>query len=698
MTQVVIDDIIPRTQLIAIAGQTVFNTNWTADEASDILVYARAEGESADDATQLVDSSLYNVTFIGASETVRVTFLSGRAEGDIITIVRDTPASRLNLYSNTNFLPSMLNQDFGILTLVDQQAQMYDTVINPGYNKSETIEPQDKVLPKLRPLEVWRMNEDGTAIETVEIDELPPPSTAPYLVYRAAPELPSAQNLGLLSGGLLKQSVVGGTATLAIATPGIDYIPGTPALGTMAYQNANNVNITGGSGIFTSGQVLSSPLLPDDLVNKLYADTIASGFSFKSAVIAATTADLDATYDNGASGVGATLTANNNGVLSVDGESPTFFQRVLVKDQLNQAENGVYVVSDPGSVSNPFILTRATDFDSSAEITPGAIVFVQEGATYADTSFVETDPVINVGSDPIIFVQFSQQYPLSMGNGGTGASITPISNAVFSTDGSSVGQLSTTLPSGLIIPGYATSGANTNITSMSGLTGLVRTTATNAVQLGSENTTTPLVLQSGTGLQHTTNFLVSNTANTRNVTVQDADGVLAYLSDIGATRIATSIASNSAFIDLTGMTGYTNYVIYYSDFVPATNGSNLRIVFSDDNGVNYITTNNYRYELTRMNNSTLTTQAVTGQSAITLSSGHNNSAGVSGAGIIQIFNPNGAFLTTIVSQSFYIDSGAGLNNFFSGGQITLTNAIDAVRFIMSAGNITTGNWQLYGLK
>ena len=139
MTQVIIDDVIPRTQLVASAGQTVFNTNWTSDATSDILVYARADGVEPDDATQLVSDSDYNITFIGGNETVRVTFLSGRTLDDVITIVRNTPAERMNLYINTNFVPSMLNEDFGILTLVDQRAQMYDTVVNPGYNVSACL-------------------------------------------------------------------------------------------------------------------------------------------------------------------------------------------------------------------------------------------------------------------------------------------------------------------------------------------------------------------------------------------------------------------------------------------------------------------------------------------------------------------------------------------------------------------------------
>lgn len=177
MTQVIIDDIVPRTQLVSAAGQTVFNTNWTVNALTDVVVYARLDGVVADDETQVVSTSDYNVTLIGGSQTVRVTFLVGRTLDEVITIVRNTPAERLNLYINTNFVPSMLNNDFGILTLVDQQSQMYDTVINPRYNVSETIEPDsmlgggDIVLPILPPGFGWRKNLAGTEIEAISIPD-----------------------------------------------------------------------------------------------------------------------------------------------------------------------------------------------------------------------------------------------------------------------------------------------------------------------------------------------------------------------------------------------------------------------------------------------------------------------------------------------------------------------------------------------
>lgn len=165
---VVIDDILPREQFTATSLQTVFNVSFSADSASDVKVYARATGVAANDATQIVSSSDYNVTFIGGSLTVRVTFLVGRTLDDVITITRETPDDRDNLYTNTNFTPSMLNSDFGRTVFISQQNKLYRQEINTRYNVSETISnPKDTILPILPALYMWRMNSGGTAIESV---------------------------------------------------------------------------------------------------------------------------------------------------------------------------------------------------------------------------------------------------------------------------------------------------------------------------------------------------------------------------------------------------------------------------------------------------------------------------------------------------------------------------------------------------
>lgn len=771
MTQVIIQDIIPRTQLTSTGGQTVFNTNWTADEATDIDVYARAQGIEPDDATQLVSPSDYNVTFVGGSETVRVTFLVGRVLGDVITIVRNTPATRTNLYINTNFVPSMLNQDFGILTLVDQQAQMYDTVVNPGYNVSATIDNKDKILPILGAQQVWRMNEDNTGFEAYTIDTTPVPSNSYFLTYGDDPALENEQNLALLGDGLLKQTVSGGFATLALAIPNVDYLPGNISLGTMAYQDANAVNITGGSAALTSGSVAATPFNPTDLVNKAYADAVGSGFTFKAACFAGTTANLSTTYNNGASGVGATLTATVNGVFSVDGVSPTVNQRILVKDQSTTAYNGIYTVTDVGSAGTPYVLTRATDFDSSAEIVPGSIIFVTNGTVNAQRSWVETNGVITVGTDPIVFVVFSQTYPLSLANGGTGAVLTASNNSlvvgtasamaflatansgVLVTSAGGVPSISTTLPAGLTIPGYATSGANANITSMTGLTGYLQYPAgvkdstgavivtfstngvtpvnyidivnnptgsapglramgadtnvtigmiskgTGQVQSLSANTTTPILWTTGTGLQHNTSWAIPNTAASRTVTLQDLDGTMAYLADRGWVLVSTATASSSAVVDFTNLATYNNYCVIFQSVTPATNAVNFLIQASINNGSTFLNgASDNLYQSIAATNTSISGSSGT-LTYIPLAAPVTNLAGGGAFGLVYIGNVlNVSTKKGVVGDCSFYTAASPPSCYLQRGQFNTTSVVNALRFAFTSGNIANGNFYLYGLK
>ena len=154
------------------------------------------------------------------------------------------------------------------------------------------------------------------------------------------------------------------------------------------------------------------------LVNKAYVDQVASGLDVKESVRAATTADLGATYSNGTGGVGATLTANSNGAAVIDGVTLASGDRVLVKDQTNAEENGIYRVTNIGGASAVFVLTRTPDGDENSEITGGAFTFVEEGTANADNGYVATHngtPVL--GTDDITFDQFSGAGQLDAGDG-----------------------------------------------------------------------------------------------------------------------------------------------------------------------------------------------------------------------------------------------------------------------------------------
>jgi hypothetical protein len=171
MSQTIINDVPPYTQATAIGGQTLYGTNWTANYPSDVVVYNTPAGNPPNDFTQILSyPSQYTVIFVGALQQVQVTLVTPSTAGDIVTITRMTPADRENLYTNTNFLPSMLNNDFGILTLVDQQAQLVNQSLAPHYNYSETIIPLiDCILPKLGANQIWVKNTSNTAIIAVDL-------------------------------------------------------------------------------------------------------------------------------------------------------------------------------------------------------------------------------------------------------------------------------------------------------------------------------------------------------------------------------------------------------------------------------------------------------------------------------------------------------------------------------------------------
>ena len=153
---------------------------------------------------------------------------------------------------------------------------------------------------------------------------------------------------------------------------------------------------------------VATPELPTDGVNKEYADAIASGISFKNPCYAATITNLNATYLNGTSGIGATLT--NLGTFeafSIDDQTPSINSRILVKNQTIAAENGIYTLTTVGDELTAWILTRATDYNQSTEIINGSVIPVINGTVNAVTSWLETATVNTIGTDSIIFTQFS---------------------------------------------------------------------------------------------------------------------------------------------------------------------------------------------------------------------------------------------------------------------------------------------------
>lgn len=170
----------------------------------------------------------------------------------------------------------------------------------------------------------------------------------------------------------------------------------------------------GGVAINAGGQLISNVITPvaaSDAATKGYVDAVAIGLDVKQSVRLGTDAAL-AAYTPAGSGVGKTLTANANGALTVDGVAAVVNNRILVMSEagVGKVDHGIYTVTVVGSGGAPWVLTRATDFDTDVEVTAGAFTFVTEGTANADRGYLLTtnDPII-VDTTQLDFRLFTSQ-------------------------------------------------------------------------------------------------------------------------------------------------------------------------------------------------------------------------------------------------------------------------------------------------
>lgn len=129
-----------------------------------------------------------------------------------------------------------------------------------------------------------------------------------------------------------------------------------------------------------------------------------NGFDFKGSARAKSTGALPA-YTR----VGSVLTANANGALAAQDTTVTLIvgDRYLLTDGAAGADNGLYVVTAVGSGGAPWVLTRASDADASAEMTPGAYIVIEEGTLYGDTGWLlTTNGPITLNTTALTFTQF----------------------------------------------------------------------------------------------------------------------------------------------------------------------------------------------------------------------------------------------------------------------------------------------------
>jgi len=204
--------------------------------------------------------------------------------------------------------------------------------------------------------------------------------------------------------------------------------------------DANTISTTNGNGDLTlspngtgtvkvpSGYKDRAGFTTDSLATKEYVDATSQGLDVKNSVVAATTVNLSATYANGTAGVGATLTFGS-AVTTLDGVTLTDGDRILVKNQTTQSQNGIYVRT------SSTVWTRTVDADTASELTGGSFVFVEQGTDNADNGYVFThEGTPTIGTTSLTVGQFSGAGQITAGD-----ALTKTGNTLnVAVDGSSI--------------------------------------------------------------------------------------------------------------------------------------------------------------------------------------------------------------------------------------------------------------------
>lgn len=236
-----------------------------------------------------------------------------------------------------------------------------------------------------------------------------------------------------------------------------------------------------------------------DAANKRYVDAISSGFKVKESCVAASVANHPATAGAGFQ----ILTGTSAGVLVVDGQSTSVGQRVLIKAQADATQNGIYMVTDPGTAGTPFVITRTTDANSAEELT-GALTFVTGGNTLDGTIwFCEFTNSDVLGTDDVVWVQFGQTVTYTAGDG------LQLTGSVFSALPDPAEGTITSAAAGLSVneaADYLFTGSNFTINSNAATVGGAATTGTSV----SATQTLDIELKDNSADDRTLNIVANN--------------------------------------------------------------------------------------------------------------------------------------------------------------------------------------------
>jgi hypothetical protein len=513
------------------------------------------------------------------------------------------------------------------------------------------------------------------------------------------------------------------TATSAVTsgdiTTSLGYTPVNKAGDTMT----GSLVMSGGSTQIT---LPNAPVAGTDATNKNYVDAAVSGLSWKQAVRVATTTN----------GTLATAFANGS---SIDGVTISTGDRILIKNQTTQTENGIYIVQVSGAP------VRSSDADTGAELV-GATVFVDQGTANANTGWTQTtDAPITIGSSNIVFVQFSGSGAYTAGTGltlsgnqfsltspvlatlgGTGQTVYAVGDILYANTTTTLARLADVATGNALIsggvstaPSWGKIGLTTHVSGTlpiaNGGTGLTTTPANGQIDIGNGTGFTRTTITAGTGVSVTNGAGTITLANTGVTSVSfGTTGLTPNTATTGAVTVAgvLVLANGGTGASLTAVNGGAVYSTGSALAITAA-GTSGQVLTSNGAGAPTWTTPTSALQLYKENPSAPTAPSATGTNAVAIMSGSSASATNAiaiGAGTAANVNnifayANGNFATagdaqTVQVVSRRITTDATTSELFIDGsaqRLVLPNNSAWTFTIRVAGRRTdaTGGWAMY---
>jgi hypothetical protein len=328
-------------------------------------------------------------------------------------------AAEINILDGATLTTTELNYVDGVTSAIQTQIDTKSPSANPTFTGTVTLDTGVNIVfegATANAFEATLTAGDPTADRTITLPDLTTTlvgqDTTDTLTNKTLTS-PVVSGLTLSDGSIV---VEGATAdayetTLSFVDPTADrtiYVPNADGTLARVENKLHDFAVATASVDLNSQKItnLATPTDPTDAANKGYVDAAVVGIDWKASVRVATTAavTLATAFENGDILDGVTLATGN---------------RVLVKDQADGSENGIYTVNASGAP------TRATDADTAAEITASFAVFVEEGTVNADSAWTLTNNgTVTVGTTALVFTQFTGLGQITAGAGLTKAANT----------------------------------------------------------------------------------------------------------------------------------------------------------------------------------------------------------------------------------------------------------------------------------